>query len=220
MDPHHRDERLDRRRAIGRITAAASGVMLSEKLAASRAFTQETGDFPANSADDLRSLYTPDATDVAVSQAVDFLISRQKNNGAIADLQYDVAMTALAIMAMAAIGVQPDTLSVRGKAMTAALDFVLQDINQDDFGYFGRRDRSRMYGHGITTLMLTEMSGMGSDVAQNTRIHASLVKALGLILKAQRIGKPPLMRGGWRYAPDSTDSDLSVSIWQLMALRS
>ncbi|MFM8399470.1 MAG: hypothetical protein ACKOAH_16725, partial [Pirellula sp.] len=27
-------------------------------------------------------------------------------------------------------------------------------------------------------------------------------------------------RGGWRYTPDAGDSDLSVSIWQLMALRS
>ncbi|MEM9645531.1 MAG: prenyltransferase/squalene oxidase repeat-containing protein, partial [Planctomycetota bacterium] len=78
----------------------------------------------------------------------------------------------------------------------------------------------RMYGHGITTLMLTEMLGMGSNVLQNTRIHTALEKALALILKAQQVPKKKAMQGGWRYAPNSTDSDLSVSVWQLMALRS
>ncbi|MFG0262208.1 MAG: hypothetical protein ACF788_07445, partial [Novipirellula sp. JB048] len=76
------------------------------------------------------------------------------------------------------------------------------------------------YGHGIITLMLTEMLGMGASIEQNARIHAALVPALQLTLAAQRVNKPHSHQGGWRYQPRSTDSDLSVSVWQLMALRS
>lgn len=170
--------------------------------------------------DDYDSLYTADTTDEAVEQAIDFLVGRQLSNGSISDRRYPVAMTSLAIMAMAAIGVQPGNRSARGKAMAAALDYVLRDGNQDGTGYFGRRDGSRMYGHGITTLMLTEMLGMGNSVRQNTRMHESLAAAIALILKAQRVNKQPRLKGGWRYSPDSADSDLSVSVWQVMALRS
>ena len=46
--------------------------------------------------------------------------------------------------------------------MKHALDYVLLPENQDATGYFGKADGSRMYGHGITTLMLAEMLGMGS----------------------------------------------------------
>jgi hypothetical protein len=41
-----------------------------------------------------------------------------------------------------------------------------------------------------------------------------------LILAAQEVSKPAKLQGGWRYSPSSRDSDLSVSVWQLMALRS
>ncbi len=48
----------------------------------------------------------------------------------------------------------------------------------------------------------------------------SLSKAIRLILAAQAVSKPNKLMGGWRYSPSSRDSDLSVSVWQLMALRS
>ncbi|MCG8650167.1 MAG: terpene cyclase/mutase family protein, partial [Pirellulales bacterium] len=47
-----------------------------------------------------------------------------------------------------------------------------------------------------------------------------LVKAINLILAAQKVPKSEKLRGGWRYSTNSRDSDLSVSVWQLMALRS
>lgn len=170
--------------------------------------------------EDFNKLYAKDATDDAIDSAIDFLVTKQRDNGAIYDSSHQIAMTSLAIMAMAAVGEQPDRDTRRGIVMSKAINFVLDERHQDKFGYFGRRDGSRMYGHGITTLMLTEMLGMGSDVAQNARIHAALEKALALILKAQLVPKKERLRGGWRYAPDSADSDLSVSVWQLMALRS
>jgi hypothetical protein len=161
-----------------------------------------------------------DDVDDAVDLAVRFLIQSQQENGAIRDKQHDTTMTALAVMAMASVGHQPSEDSAAGKAMRRGIDFVLLEKNQNDKGYFGRGDGSRMYGHGIITLMLTEMVGMGADSQQDAKIHAALKRAIDLILSAQQVPKDGVYRGGWRYEPDSRDSDLSVSVWQLMALRS
>jgi prenyltransferase beta subunit len=43
--------------------------------------------------------------------------------------------------------------------------------------------------------------------------------AARLILDAQAVDKNERHAGGWRYQPDSRESDLSVTGWQLLALR-
>jgi hypothetical protein len=129
-------------------------------------------------------------------------------------------MTALALMALASTGVTPASEGERGEIARKSLDFVLRQDRQDSEGYFGNRDGSRMYGHGITTLMLTEMLGMGADAEQDALIHQQCQRAINLILSAQQESKAPQYQGGWRYTPNSNDSDLSVSVWHLMALRS
>ncbi|QDT10485.1 prenyltransferase/squalene oxidase repeat-containing protein [Stieleria marina] len=173
-----------------------------------------------HAAEDLSTLYVDDDIDQAVDRGIKFLVSTMRDTGAIVDRGHEVAMTSLAIMAMAAVGVQPGNDDVRSLVMMRAIDFVLDKRHQDSNGYFGNSDGSRMYGHGIVTLMLTEMMGMGGTMAQNQRIHSALEKAIGLVLKAQAVRKPSTLAGGWRYTPTATDSDLSVSVWQLMALRS
>jgi hypothetical protein len=46
-----------------------------------------------------------------------------------------------------------------------------------------------------------------------------LEKAVKLILASQELAKDSSHAGGWRYHPSSRDSDLSVTGWQLLALR-
>lgn len=166
------------------------------------------------------SPFEKDQVDAAVDRAVVYLMKQQKENGAIFDRGHDTTMTSLALMAMASIGIQPSDAGPKGTCMNRALEFVLQDDRQDDKGYFGKRDGSRMYGHGITTLMLTELLGMGSSEEQDQRIHDKCQKAIDLILSAQKEKKSVNAQGGWRYSPNSKDADLSASVWQLMALRS
>jgi hypothetical protein len=161
-----------------------------------------------------------DGVDAALERAVNFLLSQQKESGAISDSRYETSMSAIAIMALASVGHQPCDDTAMGDAMYRAIEFVLSEKRQEANGYFGQADGSRMYGHGIITLMLTEMLGMGRDEQQDQRISDALEKALTLILKAQQVRKAAVYQGGWRYEPNSTDSDLSVSVWQLMALRS
>jgi prenyltransferase beta subunit len=162
-----------------------------------------------------------DRVDQAIARALDYLVSVQDKDGAITEGNHNhTAMTALAIMAMAAVGNQPSDETKQGIAMKRALSFVLRPDRQEVQGYFGGRDGSRMYGHGITTLMLSEMLGMGVDAQMDQVIRDRCRLAVDLIKKSQSYDKDARNKGGWRYAPDSRDSDLSVTVWQVMALRS
>lgn len=158
--------------------------------------------------------------DAAIKRAAGFLVSQQHANGSIADRGHENAMTSLAIMALASVGHQPTDPTAEGAMIKKGLQFVLSSNRQDKTGYFGASDGSRMYGHGIVTLMLTEMIGMGGDDRTDDAIHQACQKAIDLIIRSQRVKKPGFAKGGWRYTPDAADSDLSVSVWQLMALRS
>lgn len=164
--------------------------------------------------------FQKDDIDAAVARAIQFLVTQQKPNGAISDRGPENAMTALAIMAMASVGHQPADASPEGVAMTRGLKFLLSEGRQDKAGYFGASDGSRMYGHGIVSLMLTEMLGMSLNREMDESVHEACQKAIDLIVRSQRVKKSVNARGGWRYRPDAGDSDLSVSVWQLMALRS
>ncbi len=165
-----------------------------------------------------------DEVDRAVEQAVAYLLKNQRDDGAITDKdqrENRAVMTSLSLLAMAAVGHQPSDKTDEGKAMRRALVFVLDQKWSDRNGYYGGPDGSRMYGHGITTLMLSEMLGMGVDDEMDQLIRRRLEKAIDLILAAQRYKrKQSKYKGGWRYQPDARDADLSLTVWQLMALRS
>jgi hypothetical protein len=172
------------------------------------------------SAESTGNPFQKDQVDKDIEKAVKFIISKQKKDGSIYDRGNHTTMTSLALMAMAAVGHQPVNPNDEGEAMQRALDFVLEEDRQSETGYFGAKDGSRMYGHGITTLMLSEMLGMGLDEKQDQKIRKRTQKAIDLILRSQKVPKSPSHQGGWRYSPDSRDADLSATIWQLMSLRS
>src|SRR5207253_2472414 len=71
-----------------------------------------------------------------------------------------------------------------------------------------------MYGHGFATLFLGEVYGMTHERKLRERLRDKLRLALELICKSQN------REGGWRYHPHSHDADLSVTVCQIMALRS
>jgi hypothetical protein len=73
-----------------------------------------------------------------------------------------------------------------------------------------------MYVHGVCTLMLAECAGM-TDAGIADELKGRLERAVKVILKAQRDGTRDA--GGWRYQVAGFDADLSVTGWQLMALR-
>ena len=175
-----------------------------------------------------------DRVDIAMDRGAGFIQKMQEANGAFNDpkaresARNGYAMTALGLLALASIGHQPSDPGKIGTSMGRALDFILRDDPQrinlrgifKGLDYFGS-DGSRMYGHGITTLCLTEMMGMTTSKRQELKIRSVAQKAIALIMLSQAVQKSnPKYRGGWRYTPLSQDSDLSISVWQLMALRS
>ncbi|MCC7192397.1 MAG: terpene cyclase/mutase family protein [Phycisphaeraceae bacterium] len=160
---------------------------------------------------------------VAITRGINYLLSIQLPNGAITDSPKNnsTAFTSLSIMAMLSVGHLPTDQTREGEALRKALALVLDPSRQDKSGYFGKADKSGMEGHGITTLMLTEVLGMGVNDDQDELIRTRCQKAIDLILRSQQHPKKdPSFRGGWRNTPTAKDADLSITIWQVMALRS
>ena len=159
----------------------------------------------------------PDRVDKAIVRGLDYLLSAQQPDGSFAGNRgKTTALPALAAMACMATGHVPGDAKY-GKIIDRALDYVL--ANGTEEGYFGEIGDGKMYAHAISTLLMTEVSGMVSKERQ-AQIDAVLPKAIKIILDAQSIKKDRNHQGGWRYTPKSSDSDTSCSGWNLMALRS
>lgn len=162
----------------------------------------------------------PDRVDEAIEKGLDYLLAAQRADGNFdpdwATGGKTCALPALAGMACLATGHVPDDRKY-GKVIDRALDYIL--AHHDETGYFGKEGNGKMYAHAIATLFLTEVSGMVAKERQ-AQIDEILPKALKVIIDAQRIKKDKHNAGGWRYMPDSKDSDTSCSGWCLMALRS
>lgn len=159
--------------------------------------------------------------DTSIARAIGYLVAQQDKEGVISSNPHNnqTTMTSLAILAMTAAGHQAADETKEGAALKRGLDYVLREDRQDKTGYFGGRDGSRMYGHGIVTLALAETLGMGADTRQDQLIRDRLKRAVDLILRAQSMKKEARHQGGWRYEPQSPDADLSATVWQVMALR-
>lgn len=162
----------------------------------------------------------------AVDRACTWLITQQREQGCIIDEnksdkvpQHSGAMTSLAIMGLSSIGHMPTDPTPEGRALAKAIRFMTENIVPNEDGYLGQSDRSRMYGHGIMTLMYAEMVGQTMDDATDKKIRTRLQNAVNLIMRSQDVIKSEANRGGWRYEPGSSDSDISVSAWQVLALR-
>ncbi len=158
--------------------------------------------------------------DHAVVNALRFLALEQQPSGAwrIDKFGESTAATSLAVMAFLSAGHVPDEGPYGGR-ISRGVQWVL-DHQQED-GMLVNRPASHgpMYSHGISTLMLAEVVGMVGK-KQSAPLLKVLEKAVALIIKAQEVPKPNNHAGGWRYGPSSFDSDLSVTGWQLLALRS
>jgi len=162
----------------------------------------------------LKILTTEQPRDRAVKKGLEYLRRQQKPDGSASE-RYPTALTAMSIMAHFAAGCPPADKQY-GPWLRKGINYVLSKQNAD--GYFGEADGSRMYGHGLATLMLAEALGMPRDDEMDELIRKALKKAAQVTINAALVKKSAKDAGGWRYAPDATDSDLSLSGWQLMGL--
>jgi hypothetical protein len=171
-----------------------------------------------------------EACEAAIQRGLDYLADKQnKADGSWGTGAYvaNVAVTSLGALAMMAGGSQPGR-GRYGKHVKKALDWVLSKgalgarpgafgvQHPDGFlfnsGHGGQQ--GPMYSHGFGTLLLGEVCGMLSDPAESDRARQALEKAVKIIIKAQNV------QGGWRYNAEPRDADISVTVCQIMGLRS
>src|SRR5580704_2651228 len=178
--------------------------------------------------------------DRAVDRGLKFLSGGQQSDGSFPTKdEGQPGVTSLCIMACLARGHQPGK-GPYGAQIERAIDYVLdlQDPqvgaimadrwigpNHDQISRIGDgmpRSFTGNYNHGIAGVMLGEVYGMTS-AKRHERVRQAILKALEYTRQQQmRPKRNPDERGGWRYVHiDGTDdSDLSVTAWQLMFLRS
>lgn len=152
-----------------------------------------------------KSDVAPREIDRMYVRGLQFLARTQTAEGSWPDTPYgsDPAVVGLAVVSMLAHGDDPN-FGPYSQNIRRGLSFVLKQQNQA--GYIGRS----MYNHGFATLALAEAYGAVDD----NRLGPALQKAVNLIVESQR--KNPT--GAWRYSPESTDADTTVSGAQIVAL--
>jgi prenyltransferase beta subunit len=149
----------------------------------------------------------------AIEKGLAWLASRQSQDGGFSGMQgfgysNNVAMTALAGLAFMEHGDLPGR-GKYAKETQRCLEFILENC-QDSGLVASDATQGPMYGHGFATLFLGEMYGMTGD----DTVKEKLERAVKLIERTQN------PEGGWRYQPAPLDADISVTICQVMALRS
>jgi hypothetical protein len=155
--------------------------------------------------------------DASVSRGLAWIAAQQEDDGSFGSGRYgkNVAVSSLACIALMADGNLPGR-GEYGEQVRKGLEFVLSCSRETGL-LAADSANGPMYGHGFATLFLGEVYGMtqgGGDTALSARLHEALVKACTLIEKTQN------EEGGWRYNPVPYDADVSVTICQIMALRS
>jgi hypothetical protein len=174
-------------------------------------------------------------TDVAVERALAWLVSQQQPDGSFASLPTgQPGVTSLCVMAFIAHGHVPGD-GPYARQLERAAEFVLSCQKQNGLLTFvghdgpeilrdvnGHMGTTTAYNHAISALTVSELYGMsGGERAE--RMERVIKKALRASLEMQRWPKDnPSDHGGWRYLDnrDESDSDLSLTGWELMFLRS
>ncbi len=159
----------------------------------------------------------PDAVEMtprlveATNRGLAYLASLQNEDGSFGRGRYGrhVGITGLCALAFMADGHVPGR-GKYGDAVRKALEFVVR--NSTDTGLLAAEmTHGPMYGHGFAALFLGEIYGMNPE---DERVRDALTRAVQLVVNSQND------EGGWRYNPVPFDADVSVTICQVMALRS
>jgi hypothetical protein len=160
-----------------------------------------------------------EAFDDAIDKGLEYLSRSQSNNGSWSTRrkgQDDPAVTSLCVMAFMSAGHVPGE-GKYGAHVDKGIRYVLDQQQRNGLISTDRMGQLEMYQHGISTLMLCEAVGMMPDRRDAKRLRDKLVLAVEVILQAQV--RTTEDRGGWRYTMRSDNSDISVTGWQIMALR-
>lgn len=140
-------------------------------------------------------------------KGLQYLVKTQSDKGDWQSGQSGPGVTGLCLMVFLASGEDPNFGLYSNNVRKAVRSIVTgQDANT---GYFG----NSMYHHGFATLALAEAYGAVDDrqVWQGGKAPRSVGAALELAVRAALTSQKKNPLGAWRYSPDATDADTSVS---------
>jgi hypothetical protein len=142
-------------------------------------------------------------------RGLQYLAKSQTENGDWTDGQNGPGITGMGLMCFLASGEDPNFGIYAGNIRKACRNIVnSQNVST---GYYG----NSMYHHGFAMLGVAEAYGTVDDrdfypEAKGDQAR-SLGKSLELAARAAITSQKKNSVGGWRYSPDSTDADTSVS---------
>ena len=166
----------------------------------------------------------------ALIKALDWIASKQQKDGSWTG--YKTGYTGLSLMAFIGAKCVPKDYSANIKPAVQYLKSVYKpsskypDGSKDAAYYGGQLGTDAMYEHAIATLGLIEALVDLNDPS----LEPIAQDAINLIIRSQNTDHKPETLGGpftpasqnyggWRYNPNSNSSDLSVSGWQILALK-
>jgi hypothetical protein len=173
--------------------------------------------------------------DVAVNRALTWLAAGQRPDGSFPTLDSgQPAVTCLCTMAFMAHGHMGGE-GKYGKQLERATEYVIHCQKANGLVTLVGPDgpeiarnidhdvgETAAYNHAISSLMLSEVYGSNKG-DRSARLKKTISNSITATLKMQRWPKErSIDRGGWRYLDDfnEQDSDLSITGWELMFLRS
>jgi hypothetical protein len=173
--------------------------------------------------------------DHSVDRGLAFLASQQVADGSFPTLPFaQPGVTSLAVLAFMAHGHTPGN-GPYGRHLERAIKYIVACQKKSGLIMLMAPDGSEVdralehdvgiagtYDHAIASLTLAELYGMNPS-AKAAELQSVIRNSLRVSLKMQRWPKErPDDNGGWRYVIDydESDSDLSVTGWHLMFLRS
>ncbi|MGB7295496.1 MAG: hypothetical protein WBC70_07890 [Candidatus Aminicenantales bacterium] len=177
-----------------------------------------------------KSPASPEEVQQALVKTLDWLAANQEKDGSWG--RYQQAYTGLSVMAFVGGKCVQKDYSANVKAALAFLkskyipSSKYPEGSRDAASRGGTFGTQEMYQHAIATLAIIEALVDLNDES----LEPIAREAVQLILRAHNTEHKPETLGGpiqtdnrnyggWRYSPDSTDSDLSVTGWQVLALK-
>jgi hypothetical protein len=157
-------------------------------------------------------------TQQAIDRGLEWLVRRQvisgREEGAFGHSGYaaGVAVSSLAGLAFMMSG-SPPGQGVFGKQIDRCIRYITACTQDSGFIAVPGGGQDNMYGHGFGTLFLAQVYGMLADRENDKVVGQKLRSAVKLTCACQNDA------GGWRYQPEKSDADLSVTICQIMGLR-
>jgi hypothetical protein len=142
-------------------------------------------------------------------RGLQYLASKQTDNGDWSDGQSGAGTTGMALMAFMASGEDPNFGRYRNHVRKALRSIIsAQDAGT---GFMG----NSMYHHGFGMLALAEAYGAVDDrdlwPAGGSRNRRTIGAALELAVRAAVTSQKKNPNHAWRYSPDASDADTSVS---------